>query len=80
MKILLTVALVIGLNSAFVSSGHAQSSDLNGGPLGIIPRERLFCSKTGWRFPGLIWGERPVHACILRMPARENVFGGPFGF
>lgn len=51
-------------------------TDLNRGPLNLIRRESLLCGK-GWRFPVLIWGDRPVSACILKTRQR-NIFGGDF--
>lgn len=70
-SICVTFALILSAPAAF-----AQDTDLNRGPLNIFPRSTLQCGK-GWRFPILIWGDRPVSVCMHRGLGR-NRFGGSF--
>lgn len=79
-SIMIGGALLLGSITAASAQRHndADLADLNGGLLNIFPRESLICGR-GWRFPVLIWGDRPVSACILKTRQR-NVFGGDFWF
>jgi|GEM_PF-3280112 len=60
-------------------SGRLYGADLSRGPLNVFRSDSLFCG-GGWIFPGLIWGDRTVSACIYKPTQRKNVFGGEFGF
>lgn len=74
---LISLALALAaFGAAGLNSAHAQDADLNRGPLNVFRREDLFCGR-GWTFPVLVWGDRPVHVCMLRV-RRQGRFGGPF--
>lgn len=73
----ISLALALAaFGAAGLNSAHAQGADLNRGPLNVFRREDLFCGR-GWSFPVLIWGERPVHVCMVRV-RRQGIFGGTF--
>lgn len=58
-------------------SAFAQGADpINKGPLNVFHRESLHCG-GGWTFPGLVWGDRPLYACMYKTK-KKNVFGGDF--
>jgi len=78
LKIIVVLSLVLPAAPAYAI--HTGAGDARWGVVGIFPREQLFCGRNSWKFPGLIWGERPLGVCILRGTMRENRFGGPFGF
>lgn len=44
----------------------------------LFPPSAMTCGSPGWTFPGLIWGDCPITACILK--TRPNTFGGSMDF
>ena len=44
----------------------------------LFGNDQMTCGSTGWTFPGLIWGECPMTACILK--TQPGSFGGPSNF
>ncbi len=44
--------------------------------LGSLSSENLTCGKTGWIFPGLINGDCPITACVVKT---RSTNGGTFG-
>ncbi len=70
--------LTIGTSALMLLSSipaHAQGADpVNRGPMNIFSRDQLQCGK-GWKMRGLIWGDRPVSVCMLRV--KKSGFGGP---
>lgn len=79
---LFSLTLALTVHTGLIDGASAQrfSADpYNRGPLNIFNRGQVLCGK-GWRFPVLIWGDRPVSVCVLRGTSRPNGFGGSFGF
>ena len=72
----IALALAIGLapSSAFA---QARSGTRSASFLDMFPPDQMTCGRRGWRFPGLIRGDVPVTACILRF--RNNEGASPFG-
>jgi len=77
-----TIAMSIGTASAQSVWG---ADPVNRGLLNIFDADAMTCGE-GWRFPVLIWGDRPVSACILKprhdLPAgrQGGLFGDDFWF
>lgn len=44
----------------------------------LFGNDQMTCGSPGWTFPGLIWGECPITACILK--TQPGAFGGPGDF
>ena len=44
--------------------------------LGSFSSDQLTCGKTGWIFPGLINGDCPITACVVKT---RSTNGGTFG-
>ncbi len=44
----------------------------------LFDQGQMACGNPGWTFPGLIWGDCPITACMLRM--QQPAFGGPWDF
>ena len=44
----------------------------------LVAQNMMTCGSPGWTFPGLIWGDCPITACILRSP--QGKFGGDINF
>ena len=75
-----TVA-TLGIGIAVALAPVAASAQLYPGKrptfLEIFPEDQMTCGKVGWRFPGLIRGDQPITACILKY--RNNAGRSPFG-
>lgn len=77
MKTFLMVSVVVLGIAVAAPSAFARGSDpISKGPLNVFRRDSLHC-KGGWTFPGLVWGDRPISACMYKNNKR-NVFGGEF--
>ncbi|MBI5156138.1 hypothetical protein HZA45_02570 [Candidatus Peregrinibacteria bacterium] len=44
----------------------------------LFGNDQMTCGSPGWVFPGLIWGECPITACILK--TKPGGLGGPTDF
>ncbi len=75
MKKLILTAGMLGFLLAPSAPVYAYGADpVNRGPLNVFSRDQVQCGK-GWRLRGLIWGDRPVSVCMLRV--KRSGFGGP---
>lgn len=72
------VSVIIGamLIAGTASANFGSADPINRGPVNVFRRDSLHC-KGGWTFPGLVWGDRPISACMYRNN-KKNVFGGEF--
>ncbi len=80
MKTTLTAfAILFALLMATPDASARGADPINKGPLNVFRRDSLHCS-GGWTFPGLIWGDRPISACMYKPNSmnRKGSFGGPF--
>jgi hypothetical protein len=70
------IAALIVAATVSVPLASAEVDPVNRGPLNVFRRDSVTC-RGGWKFTGLIWGDRPVSACMYK-PKKKNVFGGSF--
>jgi hypothetical protein len=79
MKTMITLcAIVLGLAVSAPSALARGADPVNKGPLNVFRRDSLHCS-GGWTFPGLIWGDRPISACMYKPNSmKKGAFGGAF--
>lgn len=71
----------IGFALVLSSIPFEASAQLYGGKrptfLEMFSEDQMTCGRRGWRFPGLIRGDQPISACMLKF--RGNAGSSPFG-
>lgn len=76
-KFLAAIGVALALGSAPVGALAYTPSSTPPTFLEMFPPEQRTCGRIGWRFPGLIRGDQPITACMLKF--RGNRGSSPFG-
>lgn len=76
MKAFASLLLAVTFMANSSAAALYYPDNVNKGPLNVFRRDTLHCGGS-WKFTGLIWGDRPVSACMIKTK-KKNVFGGEF--
>ena len=76
-KFFAAIGLTLALSALPLEASAQYYSGKRPTFLEMFPEDQMTCGRRGWRFPGLIRGDQPISACILKY--RGNAGSSPFG-